>query len=181
MLCETAGVDRSWFRVIRPWYGHDDHFHVRLNCPAGETNCVSQAPPPEGDGCGVELAWWLGPGAMAAARGATATASPCQDTCGPPIRLQHGADRWSDAGAAASAGAAPIGPRLLITGRPRLIGGHFLMKSPVSFDHYRCGRRCPPTLENVDINCSTWCHFFNTAAFHSPIDKELLNGPRTLQ
>ena len=61
MLCETAGVDRSWFRVIRPWYGHDDHFHVRLNCPAGETNCVSQAPPPEGDGCGVELAWWLGP------------------------------------------------------------------------------------------------------------------------
>lgn len=61
VLCETAGADRDWLSVIRPWYGHADHFHVRLRCPAGDTECVAQAPPPEGDGCGAELAWWLGP------------------------------------------------------------------------------------------------------------------------
>ena len=60
-LCAVAGADRDWLRVIRPWYGHDDHFHVRLNCPVGATDCVPQAPPPAGDGCGEELAWWLGP------------------------------------------------------------------------------------------------------------------------
>ncbi|MGD9738236.1 MAG: penicillin-insensitive murein endopeptidase [Bauldia sp.] len=60
-LCATAGADRDWLRVIRPWYGHDDHFHVRLHCPPGATECVPQEEPPEGDGCGEELAWWLGP------------------------------------------------------------------------------------------------------------------------
>lgn len=60
-LCAWAGADRDWLNVIRPWYGHDDHFHVRLDCPAGDADCVPQAPPPEGDGCGAELAWWLGP------------------------------------------------------------------------------------------------------------------------
>src|SRR5260221_5022792 len=29
-LCETAGTDTAWLRKIRPWSGHDDHFHVRL-------------------------------------------------------------------------------------------------------------------------------------------------------
>lgn len=60
-LCISAGADREWLRVVRPWYGHADHFHVRLHCPAGETDCVPQEPPPPGDGCGEELAWWLGP------------------------------------------------------------------------------------------------------------------------
>jgi penicillin-insensitive murein endopeptidase len=60
-LCEMAGGDRDWLSVIRPWYGHADHFHVRLACPAGAADCITQAPPPEGDGCGAELAWWLGP------------------------------------------------------------------------------------------------------------------------
>ena len=61
ILCQTAGADRDWLRVIRPWYGHDDHFHVRLDCPVGDATCIPQAPPPEGDGCGEELAYWLGP------------------------------------------------------------------------------------------------------------------------
>jgi penicillin-insensitive murein DD-endopeptidase len=34
-LCQTAGSDRAWLRKIRPWYGHDAHFHVRLECPPG--------------------------------------------------------------------------------------------------------------------------------------------------
>jgi penicillin-insensitive murein endopeptidase len=59
-LCREAGADRDWLRVIRPWWGHNYHFHVRLRCPAGATECQGQAPPPPGDGCG-ELAWWFTP------------------------------------------------------------------------------------------------------------------------
>ena len=42
-LCETAGTDRAWLRKIRPWYGHDDHMHIRLACPPGIAGCVDQA------------------------------------------------------------------------------------------------------------------------------------------
>ncbi|MCI0668235.1 MAG: penicillin-insensitive murein endopeptidase [Methylococcaceae bacterium] len=58
-LCEWAGGDRAWLRKIRAWYGHDDHFHVRLECPAEEIACMDQDQPPAGDGCGEELAWWF--------------------------------------------------------------------------------------------------------------------------
>ncbi len=60
-LCdaEPAAADREWLRKIRAWYGHDAHFHVRLHCPAGAFGCEEQAPPPPGDGCGAELAWWF--------------------------------------------------------------------------------------------------------------------------
>jgi penicillin-insensitive murein endopeptidase len=57
-LCREAGADRGWLNKVRPWWGHDDHFHIRLNCPAGDTLCQGQPPPPPGDGCG-ELAWWF--------------------------------------------------------------------------------------------------------------------------
>ncbi|MEZ4467696.1 MAG: penicillin-insensitive murein endopeptidase [bacterium] len=53
-LCATVQGDRSWLRRIRPWYGHDSHFHVRLACPAGNALCRAQAPLPAGDGCGEE-------------------------------------------------------------------------------------------------------------------------------
>ena len=56
---EPQGGDRSWLRKIRPWYGHDAHFHVRLNCPPESPNCVPQAPIPAGDGCDETLAWWF--------------------------------------------------------------------------------------------------------------------------
>ena len=59
-LCATAGEDRAWLAKVRPWYGHDAHFHVRLGCPPGESACRPQEPPPAGDGCDAELAWWLG-------------------------------------------------------------------------------------------------------------------------
>ena len=60
-LCwsEPKGGDRSWLRKIRPWYGHDAHFHVRLTCPAGALDCENQAPIPAGDGCDASLAWWF--------------------------------------------------------------------------------------------------------------------------
>ncbi len=58
-LCRQAGADREWLRVIRPWYGHDDHFHVRLACPADSPLCEAQPPVPPGDGCDTELMSWL--------------------------------------------------------------------------------------------------------------------------
>jgi len=52
-LCDRAGSDRDWLAKVRPWRGHDEHMHVRLRCPAGETMCTSQDEPPAGDGCGA--------------------------------------------------------------------------------------------------------------------------------
>jgi penicillin-insensitive murein DD-endopeptidase len=54
---EPAGADRTWLRKIRPWWGHDSHFHVRLNCPRGAGICEDQDPPPPGDGCADAQAW----------------------------------------------------------------------------------------------------------------------------
>ena len=56
-MCDNATGDRSWLHKIRPWYRHNDHFHVRLNCPPGAANCADQAPIPEGDGCDDARAW----------------------------------------------------------------------------------------------------------------------------
>jgi len=62
-LCREAanspGADRDWLAKVRPWWGHDDHFHMRLNCPPGQTLCENQPPVPAGDGCGKELDWWF--------------------------------------------------------------------------------------------------------------------------
>ncbi|QFU17609.1 penicillin-insensitive murein endopeptidase [Microvirga thermotolerans] len=60
-LCREAGEDRGWLRKVRPMFGHNYHFHVRLACPGGEAACEDQDPPPQGDGCGAELAYWFTP------------------------------------------------------------------------------------------------------------------------
>jgi penicillin-insensitive murein endopeptidase len=57
-LCEQF-PGASWLQKLRPWWGHDDHFHVRLRCPVGQTSCQNQDPLPAGDACGAELAWWF--------------------------------------------------------------------------------------------------------------------------
>jgi penicillin-insensitive murein DD-endopeptidase len=61
-LCRGVGGagrgGREWLAHIRPWYGHDEHFHVRLRCPADSPGCEAQAPLPSGDGCDRTLAWW---------------------------------------------------------------------------------------------------------------------------
>ena len=60
-MCEAEpkGAGRAWLRKIRPWYGHNAHFHVRLKCPLGSVACTNQAPIPAGDGCDASLAWWF--------------------------------------------------------------------------------------------------------------------------
>ena len=60
-LCQTAGDDRAWLHKIRPWFGHDSHFHVRIACPKDAAYCEDQAPVPAGDGCGDELYSWFEP------------------------------------------------------------------------------------------------------------------------
>ncbi|MBB4101772.1 penicillin-insensitive murein endopeptidase [Allorhizobium borbori] len=58
-LCETWTGDRNMLGKVRPIYGHDAHFHIRLACPAGSANCKEQASTPTGDDCGKNLAWWF--------------------------------------------------------------------------------------------------------------------------
>ena len=59
-LCRDVRGDHRWLHKIRPWYGHDDHFHIRLNCPPGSPECEAQEPVPAGDGCdAASLDWWL--------------------------------------------------------------------------------------------------------------------------
>jgi penicillin-insensitive murein DD-endopeptidase len=58
-LCREAGPDRAWLSKIRPMFGHNYHFHIRMACPPGEPGCSDQDPPPGGDGCGAELAGWF--------------------------------------------------------------------------------------------------------------------------
>jgi penicillin-insensitive murein endopeptidase len=57
-LCETAR-GAPWMTKVRPYWGHNYHFHVRIACPVGETACQPQEPVPPGDGCDKALAWWF--------------------------------------------------------------------------------------------------------------------------
>ncbi|SOH93410.1 penicillin-insensitive murein endopeptidase [Monaibacterium marinum] len=75
-MCRTAGEDRAWLRKIRPWWGHNYHFHVRLNCPEGATNCQNQAAIPAGDGCDETLAWWTSEEALNPPPAAPGTPAP---------------------------------------------------------------------------------------------------------
>jgi penicillin-insensitive murein DD-endopeptidase len=61
-LCKWATGDRSWLAKVRPYFGHNYHFHIRMSCPAGMAGCKNQwAPAPkDGTGCGEELAYWMG-------------------------------------------------------------------------------------------------------------------------
>jgi penicillin-insensitive murein endopeptidase len=60
-LCDAHGKDenRAWLHKIRAYWGHHDHFHVRIACPSGGAGCESQPPLPGDDGCGKELTNWL--------------------------------------------------------------------------------------------------------------------------
>ncbi len=50
----------KWLGKIRPWYGHDGHFHVRLKCPFDNHLCEPQEPIDiSNDGCGSDLASWF--------------------------------------------------------------------------------------------------------------------------
>jgi penicillin-insensitive murein DD-endopeptidase len=63
-MCREAGTDRSWLSKVRPWWGHAEHFHVRLSCPPGSNECKPQPPPGPDDGCGHELDHWFSAGIL---------------------------------------------------------------------------------------------------------------------
>lgn len=58
-LCDTVSGDRSWLRKVRPFWGHDYHFHIRIGCQPGSTECKGQERVASGDGCDKSLAWWF--------------------------------------------------------------------------------------------------------------------------
>ena len=60
-LCRVEGKqDHGWMAKVRPWYGHQDHIHVRLRCPADSPNCRAQPPVSGTDGCDAkELNYWF--------------------------------------------------------------------------------------------------------------------------
>ncbi len=41
-LCRDVKGDRSWLHKIRPVFGHNYHFHVRIGCPPDSTECKAQ-------------------------------------------------------------------------------------------------------------------------------------------
>ena len=56
-LCEAAGKDRAWLGKVRPIWGHNYHFHIRIGCPNG--GCQVQPAVSGDDGCGKEVTNWL--------------------------------------------------------------------------------------------------------------------------
>src|SRR5690349_6838088 len=64
-LCREAKGDRSWLSKIRPWWGHDYHFHIRMHCPAGASDCEGQPSQSEDEGCKPsDLAYWFSDGVL---------------------------------------------------------------------------------------------------------------------
>jgi penicillin-insensitive murein endopeptidase len=64
MLCEGDTAKAPWQARVRPWWGHHDHLHVRMRCPADSPLCEPQDTPAD-DGCGPSLRWWFGDDAEA--------------------------------------------------------------------------------------------------------------------
>ena len=84
-MCENKTADRTYLYKIRPTRGHNEHFHIRMACPAGSTNCRAQPEPSEDDGCGRGLE-----GRMAWARiGPPAPVKPVVVAKKPPRRVHQ--------------------------------------------------------------------------------------------
>jgi penicillin-insensitive murein endopeptidase len=63
-LCREAGSDRDWLAKVRPWWGHAEHFHIRIACPADSRQCKAQPPVPARDGCGHAMDYWFTDGVL---------------------------------------------------------------------------------------------------------------------
>lgn len=59
-LCQTHRGE-GWMTKVRPYWGHNYHFHIRVKCPGGDGACQAQEPAPAGDGCDKSLDWWFTP------------------------------------------------------------------------------------------------------------------------
>ncbi len=63
-MCKNARGNRKWLQKVRPYWGHHYHFHVRLNCPKGSSECQKQRPTvrqlsKNATGCDKDLNWWV--------------------------------------------------------------------------------------------------------------------------
>jgi penicillin-insensitive murein endopeptidase len=59
-LCREAKGDRTWLSKVRPMYGHDYHFHIRIKCPEADRQCEPQPPPSADEGCSAkDFAYWF--------------------------------------------------------------------------------------------------------------------------
>ena len=58
-LCDNVKENRAFMRKIHPIMGHDDHFHVRLVCPADNPGCRNQPDKAVDEGCGKSLDAWI--------------------------------------------------------------------------------------------------------------------------
>ena len=72
-LCSVVKEDRDWLRRIRPWWGHDRHFHIRIGCQAGSPNCKNQGSVANAPNCGGEL--WFSDASVIARRKKAAAAA----------------------------------------------------------------------------------------------------------
>ena len=91
-LCREAGKDRAFLHKVRPWWGHNYHFHVRIGCPAGSPECKAQDPATEAEGCGKDLDYWFQDRrAQSAAAEGAGQAAPALDDGGPAGGVQAGA------------------------------------------------------------------------------------------
>ena len=63
-MCKNISGNTEWLQKIRPLWGHHSHFHIRLKCPQGSSECLSQKPSVSQisksyNGCDETLYWWV--------------------------------------------------------------------------------------------------------------------------
>ena len=63
-MCKQFIQKPDWLQKVRPYWGHHEHFHVRLKCPEGSTECKPQTPTVQSisktsSGCDETLTWWV--------------------------------------------------------------------------------------------------------------------------
>ena len=63
-MCKNETGNKDWLQKIRPYWGHNFHFHVRLKCPEESKWCEAQKPTVHhlskgGNGCDNTLRWWV--------------------------------------------------------------------------------------------------------------------------
>ena len=89
-LCDNVKEDRAFLRKISAIHGHDDHFHVRLVCPAGNPSCRNQPGLPADEGCGKGLDAWIAKLSKAVPVPVPVAAATAPRTGATPLRATRG-------------------------------------------------------------------------------------------